>query len=160
MLQFIPWIRHLPLKRALDVKAARRAISEAATKLVREKEASVGEGKDILSLMISENENAKAEGQMAELELVDQVMTFLLAGHETTSTAVSTASDGADFRYLGGCIFFPNGRRFRIDCARRLLISKILRWKIWNILVTSTTSAKKSSASFRLVPSVHSKSNL
>jgi cytochrome P450 len=89
VLQFLPFIRHLPFKRALDVKAARRSISEHATKLVRDKEASAGDGKDILSLMIAENENAKAEGQLAELELKDQVMTFLLAGHETTSTAVS-----------------------------------------------------------------------
>jgi len=43
--------------------------------------------KDILSLMIAENRKEKEE-KLAEMELVDQVMTFLLAGHETTSTAV------------------------------------------------------------------------
>ena len=53
-----------------------------------EKKATTATGKDILSLMIAENR--KAEGKLAEMELVDQVMTFLLAGHETTSTAVNS----------------------------------------------------------------------
>lgn len=132
VMQFLPFIRHLPFKRALEVKAARRSISEHATKLVRDKEASAGEGKDILSLMISENENAKAEGQMAELELKGQVMTFLLAGHETTSTAVSRIVCGADTSYPGVYIFWRSIRRFKIDCALKWLISTILRTKIWN----------------------------
>ena len=57
--------------------------------MVKDKEASETIGKDILSLMIKENRKADAEGKLKEMELVDQVMTFLLAGHETTSTAVS-----------------------------------------------------------------------
>jgi cytochrome P450 len=86
--QFLPFVRHLPFKRALEIKAARKAIVKHATKLVRDKEARAGEGNDILSLMITENEKAAEDGQLMEMELVDQVMTFLLAGHETTSTAV------------------------------------------------------------------------
>jgi cytochrome P450 len=76
----------LPFPQRLRVVRARRSIIKHATKLVRDKEAQPGTGKDILSLMIAENR--KAEGKLAEMELVDQVMTFLLAGHETTSTAV------------------------------------------------------------------------
>jgi cytochrome P450 len=41
--------------------------------------------------MIAENE--KAAGTLAEKELVDQCLTFLLAGHETTSTAVILTSE-------------------------------------------------------------------
>lgn len=70
--------------------AARRSIVKHATKLVREKESQTVVGKDVLSLMIEENR--KVEGKLAEMELVDQVMTFLLAGHETTSTAVALFS--------------------------------------------------------------------
>ena len=70
--------------------AARRSIVKHATKLVREKESQSIVGKDVLSLMIEENR--KVEGKLAEMELVDQVMTFLLAGHETTSTAVTLFS--------------------------------------------------------------------
>jgi cytochrome P450 len=85
---FFPWLRYIPSKRNLQVKAARKSITKHATKLVRDKEAHAGKGHDILSLMIAENEKAVSEGRLAEIELVDQVMTFLLAGHETTSTAV------------------------------------------------------------------------
>ena len=83
---FAPWVTKLPFPRALELAAARRSIAKHATNLVREKEAKTTTGKDILSLMIAENR--KAEGGLAEMELVDQVMTFLLAGHETTSMAV------------------------------------------------------------------------
>lgn len=83
---YLPWLMKLPFPRLLQIKRAKTVIVHQATKLVRDKEAQPGVGKDILSLMIAENR--KAEGQLAEMELVDQCMTFLLAGHETTSTAV------------------------------------------------------------------------
>jgi len=83
---YLPWLMKLPFPRVLQVAKARKSIVRQATKLVRDKEAQPGVGKDILSLMIAENR--KAEGKLAEMELVDQCMTFLLAGHETTSTAV------------------------------------------------------------------------
>jgi len=88
-INFFPWIRHLPFKRSLDIKAARKSITQHATKLVRDKQAHFGEGNDILSLMIRENDKAGSDGHLAEREMVDQVLTFLLAGHETTATAVS-----------------------------------------------------------------------
>jgi cytochrome P450 len=83
---FVPWITKLPFPRVLELAAARRSIMKHAKQLVRDKEAKTTIGNDILSLMIAENR--KAEGKLAEMELVDQVMTFLLAGHETTSMAV------------------------------------------------------------------------
>jgi len=83
---YLPWLMKLPFPRVLQIAKAKRSIVRQATKLVRDKEAQPGVGKDILSLMIAENR--KAEGKLAEMELVDQCMTFLLAGHETTSTAV------------------------------------------------------------------------
>lgn len=85
---YLPFLGVLPFPRVLEVKAARNAIVEQATKLVRDKEAKISTEKDILSLMIAENRKEKEE-KLAEMELVDQVMTFLLAGHETTSTAVN-----------------------------------------------------------------------
>ena len=83
---YLPWLMKLPWPRVLQVARARGSIVRQATKLVRDKEAQPGVGKDILSLMIAENR--KADGKLAEMEVVDQCMTFLLAGHETTSTAV------------------------------------------------------------------------
>jgi cyclooctat-9-en-7-ol 5-monooxygenase len=84
---YIPFLRKLPLPRVLEVAAARKEISMRATKLVRDKQVQTSTtAKDLLSLMVEENR--KAEGELEESEVIDQIMTFLLAGHETTSTAV------------------------------------------------------------------------
>ena len=83
---YFPFLRKLPFPRVLKASAARKVIVEYATKLVRDKEVKSTRGKDILTLLIAENKSA--QGRLAEMELVDQCMTFLLAGHETTSTAV------------------------------------------------------------------------
>jgi len=83
---YFPFLLKLPFKRVLEASSARKVIVEYATKLVRDKEGKSTTGKDILTLMIAENKNA--QGKLVEMELVDQCMTFLLAGHETTSTAV------------------------------------------------------------------------
>jgi cytochrome P450 len=80
--------------------AARATIVREATKLVRHKEAQTETGKDILSLMIAENRKAQDE-KLADMEMIDQVMTFLLAGHETTSTAVPSLLHVSDLVMLG-----------------------------------------------------------
>jgi cytochrome P450 len=84
---YFPFLLRLPFPRVLEISAAQRTILSQATELVRDKEARSTTGNDILSLMISENH--KSDGQLAEMELVNQCMTFLAAGHETTSSAVS-----------------------------------------------------------------------
>src|SRR5579859_6406992 len=89
-INYLPFLAILPFPRVLEVAAARKSIVTHAKKLVHQKEAQEKIGNDLLSLMIAENR--KAEGKLAEMELVDQVMTFLLAGHETTSTAVGPLS--------------------------------------------------------------------
>ena len=91
---YLPWISNIPLpifSRASEVFDARKSIVTHATKLVRDRESNSITGKDMLSLMIAENR--KVEGRLAEegpteTDIVNQVMTFLCAGHETTSTSV------------------------------------------------------------------------
>jgi cytochrome P450 len=95
---YLPWLRYIPFPRMVKIAKARATIVSEATKLVRHKEAATT-GKDILSLMILENRKSQDE-KLAEMELVDQVMTFLLAGHETTSTAVCPP-DSTDLVMLG-----------------------------------------------------------
>ena len=84
---YIPFLRNLPFPRVVEVAEARKSISTRATKLVQEKQAQTIAGKDILSVMIEENR--KSQGILSETDIVDQIMTFLFAGHETTSTAVN-----------------------------------------------------------------------
>jgi cytochrome P450 len=83
---YFPFVGDLPVPRAFEVAAARKAIAGRATILLRNKEIQTTTGKDILSLMVEENR--KANGGLTDTEIVDQVMAFLLAGHETTSSAV------------------------------------------------------------------------
>ena len=131
---YLPWLLKLPFPRVLEVAAARRSIVKHATKLVRDKEAKSGTGKDILSLLIAENR--KAEGTLAEMELVDQVMTFLLAGHETTSTGVSHCLVFADDSWRGVYIFLLNIPKYKNDYVRKLNICIILLLNKLNLVVT------------------------
>ena len=84
---YLPFLMKLPFPRVLEVRAARKSIHERTTQLIRDK-AQTTTGKDILSLMIAEN--GKADRQLPQKEIMDQIGTFLLAGHETTSTAVTS----------------------------------------------------------------------
>lgn len=84
------WLLYrLPLKRNQVVDEAARAIKKVCRDLIREKKEKMIANKertdvDILSV-------AMESGQFTEENLVDQLMTFLAAGHETTSTAVTWA---------------------------------------------------------------------
>ncbi|CAG8796661.1 10280_t:CDS:2, partial [Racocetra persica] len=59
--------------------------------LVAEQKNSPVHGKDLLSLLVKANEKLPANEQLTHNELVNQVMTLLVAGHETTSVALSWA---------------------------------------------------------------------
>lgn len=83
------WIVHrIPLKRNLEVMKAVRDIKETCRQLVRSKRAEIASEKpprkDLLSLVL-QSEN------LTEGEAVDQMMTFLAAGHETVSVAITWA---------------------------------------------------------------------
>jgi Cytochrome P450 len=82
---FISWLSKIAFPRALEIAAARRSIMAHATQMVRNKESECV-GHDILSHILAENKNS--DGRLTEKEMVNQVMTFLLAGHETTASAV------------------------------------------------------------------------
>jgi len=84
---YMPVLRKLPFPRVVEINEARKSISRRATQLVRERQAQTISRKDILNIMIEENR--KSRGTLSETEVVDQIMTFLLAGHETTSVAVA-----------------------------------------------------------------------
>jgi cytochrome P450 len=91
---YIPFLLHLPFPHVMEIVEARRSISTRATKLVQEKKAQTIAGDDILSVMIEEDR--KSPGTLSETDIVDQIMTFLFAGHETISTAVNTSTPFVD----------------------------------------------------------------
>ncbi|POG72751.1 cytochrome P450 [Rhizophagus irregularis DAOM 181602=DAOM 197198] len=92
---FIPSIREIPIDINKQFKNGCAVIDRVSKKLVEEKykAAESGElkGKDLLSLLININKTLPIEEKMTDNELKYQIMTFLLAGHETTSVSTSWA---------------------------------------------------------------------
>ncbi|RHZ54628.1 cytochrome P450 [Aspergillus thermomutatus] len=80
-------MQSLPLRRNREIRESSLYIRDVARQMIREKEAkmkkqdSAATGTDIVSVALE-------SGAFTEEELVDQMMTFLAAGHETTSTAL------------------------------------------------------------------------
>ncbi|KAF2117193.1 cytochrome P450 [Lophiotrema nucula] len=82
-------LRSLPLKRNEEIGSAIRTIKKVAADLIRDKRANLEKGGrtdvDILSVALE-------SGGFTDEELVNQLMTFLAAGHETTASAMSWAT--------------------------------------------------------------------
>ncbi|RIB21088.1 cytochrome P450 [Gigaspora rosea] len=83
------FIRKLPIpyyKQHFDSLKIIRNISE---KLVAEQKNATVRGKDLMSILVKANEQLPVDEQLTHEELISQVMTLLIAGHETTSTSLS-----------------------------------------------------------------------
>ncbi|KXG48152.1 Cytochrome P450 [Penicillium griseofulvum] len=83
------WSHALPTKRNKDIKESGEVIRNVARQMIRQKKAKMEDPKaetgiDIISVALS-------SGTFDEENLVDQSMTFLGAGHETTATALQWA---------------------------------------------------------------------
>jgi cytochrome P450 len=109
---FIPgWlVTILPLRRNEDVQQAAKVIRATCRDLIREKKEKLArkelEDVDILSVALE-------SGGFSDENLVDQLMTFLAAGHETTATALTWAV------YLM-CLFPEVQARLRAEVRGRL----------------------------------------
>ncbi|KAI9573309.1 cytochrome P450 [Boletus coccyginus] len=80
---------HPRLARARDTKIA---VTSVAKELVREKADALLQGKgnrDVFTLLVMANMDANAKQKMSDEELLAQMRTLLVAGHETTSTTMS-----------------------------------------------------------------------
>ncbi|GAM88387.1 hypothetical protein ANO11243_064200 [Dothideomycetidae sp. 11243] len=84
-LLFPPWVmRNIPIKRNQQINEARAYIRELCQTLIDAKRVDMSEkrpGYDILSVALE-------SGGFTDENLIDQMMTFLIAGHETTSTGL------------------------------------------------------------------------
>ncbi|KAK9330822.1 cytochrome P450 [Lipomyces starkeyi] len=93
----IPGFRFIPIQRNLNLWRARQTIGKFASDAIAmkmakyednaaEKTARGEQDVDILSVMIDEG-----DGQWTLQGMIDQLLTFLVAGHETTASAVTLA---------------------------------------------------------------------
>ncbi|KAG8717523.1 hypothetical protein FRC08_007294 [Ceratobasidium sp. 394] len=98
---FIPGMRLLPDARSERLKRNREIMTRIGKRLVEEKKAALAEeqktgstaqGRDLLTLLIKSNMAYENESQrMSDEEVLGQIATFLVAGHETTATATTWA---------------------------------------------------------------------
>ncbi|THH09099.1 hypothetical protein EW145_g2244 [Phellinidium pouzarii] len=91
--QFLPWISNIgsPAFRRKVVEwmpydAVNKMAIKAGDDEVRKQ---VGKGKDIMSILLKANMEASEEDRLPESEILGQMNSFLFAGHETTTGAVS-----------------------------------------------------------------------
>lgn len=97
---YLPWTRRIPTKMNRDTAHSAKTISDTASQIVKSKlsedeESSTPMSRDILSLVVRQNESLlKTDGDKLSFdELRDQVMNFLGAGHDTTATGVAWTID-------------------------------------------------------------------
>ncbi|PPQ72757.1 hypothetical protein CVT24_012797 [Panaeolus cyanescens] len=97
-----PPLRWLPAKGDSETLKARKTMDRIGEELLKdskssldasEKNATNNRNRDLLSLLLRANTNTDlpANQKMSDNEVLDQVPTFLVAGHETTSTATTWA---------------------------------------------------------------------
>ncbi len=80
----------LPTPGNLKFKAAVKALDEVVVEMVEKRRRGETAGNDLLQLMLDARDEESGEG-MTDQQLRDELMTFYLAGHETTSNALSWA---------------------------------------------------------------------
>src|SRR5207248_774460 len=82
-----PWVRYLPLPFLIRVRRAVRQLDEVVYRIIRERRESESDKGDLLSMLMQARDEDGSS--MTDKQLRDEVMTFLLAGHETTALALS-----------------------------------------------------------------------
>jgi cytochrome P450 family 135 len=87
----VPGLRRTPMYRRLDGLSTRIDELLAAEITERRADPELGERDDILSMLVGARFDDGS--QMEDAELRDQLMTLLLAGHETTATALAWTFD-------------------------------------------------------------------
>ncbi|KAF9093150.1 hypothetical protein BGX27_001655 [Mortierella sp. AM989] len=101
---FIPYYSHLPTRENRRRWEAIKTVNHVSMRLIAEKRAqALAEGtnvdldgehmesRDLMSILVRGNENVGSleDGKLTDTELKDQILTFMTAGHETTSITLT-----------------------------------------------------------------------
>ncbi|KAK3748420.1 hypothetical protein QZH41_005763 [Actinostola sp. cb2023] len=91
--RLIPFYQYLPLPDNLAIKKSTKLVDDTVLKMIQERrmlrqQGKAADHKDLLSLLLDMYDEETGKGFDDE-ELRAQVFTFMLAGHETTSTSMS-----------------------------------------------------------------------
>ncbi|MHB1223664.1 MAG: cytochrome P450 [Gemmatimonadaceae bacterium] len=89
LLPFGTLLEHVPLRWVRELRRARLRMDGIIYRLIAERRAHPGERSDVLSLLIAARD-AEGDGTgMSDRQLRDEVVTLLMAGHETTANALT-----------------------------------------------------------------------
>jgi cytochrome P450 len=77
-----------PIPHAIRFRKARGRLDEIVYRLIAERRVTGGTGRDVLSTLVAARDEDDGTG-MSDVEIRDEVMTLLLAGHETTANALT-----------------------------------------------------------------------
>lgn len=86
------WNEYIPDRKRAILHRSRAVSERIARQLVEEKSAALlsnNGGHDIMSLLVKANASASAKNGLAEDEVLAQLSTIIIAGHETTATTIS-----------------------------------------------------------------------
>ena len=75
-----------PLPRNTRMRAAVQQLDEIVFRIIRERRASPGDRGDVLSILLTARDE---EGGLSDEDVRDEIMTLMLAGHETTANALA-----------------------------------------------------------------------
>lgn len=88
VLPFTELLDHLPLPWVLRFNAARARLDDTVYRMIAERRRSDGDRGDLLSMLLAARDEEGDGTGMTDEQLRDEVLTLLLAGHETTANAL------------------------------------------------------------------------
>ncbi len=85
---YLPWVLSLPTPQRHQLYAARSALYMVVEEIIRERRGHPEQHGDLLALLLQARDEETGEG-MTDQQVRDEVLTLLLAGHETTANTLS-----------------------------------------------------------------------
>ena len=91
MMPFARLMEELPLPGMMRLRRARERVDAIVRRIIRERRAEGRDHGDLLSMLLSAQDTEGDGGSMTDTQLRDESITLILAGHETTSNALTWA---------------------------------------------------------------------
>jgi cytochrome P450 len=89
-LPFSEYLERLPIPPMMRLQRARARLDEIVYRLIRERRASANPDRgDLLSMLLMAQDEEGDGGGMSDVQLRDESLTIILAGHETTANALT-----------------------------------------------------------------------
>ncbi|KAK7047850.1 hypothetical protein VNI00_006178 [Paramarasmius palmivorus] len=88
LINLLPWITKIPIP-ALHTDGAAKQVSIKIGNDILRQNKGVSQGKDILSLLAAESGKNPGKERLSTTEILENMSTIIMAGHETTSVTVS-----------------------------------------------------------------------